>query len=163
MFDFSRSFRGVNTDFLKNFSDIFLISLTSDPSDFLLNHAVCNVSLPYILFFCTVYFFIYMVMAWQWVLSSCHMLHFSGIQNVKWWIIFNTLKMNLSNNIELSPNSNVMLKNVSVCNRIIVMTGNKQAYSTKTTMLLASEKLYLVSRLLYYGDEVSLKQTYYGI
>lgn len=55
-----------------------------------------------------------------------------------------------------------MLKNVSVCNRIIVMTGNKQAYSTKTTMLVASEKLYLVSRLLYYGDEVSLKQTYYA-
>ena len=72
-------------------------------------------------------------------------------------------KMNLSKNIELSPNSNVMLKNVSVCNRIVVMTGNKQAYSAKTTMLLASEKLYLVSRLLYYGDEVSLKQTYYGI
>jgi hypothetical protein len=30
--------------FLKNFSDIFLISPTSDPSDFLLNRAVCQVS-----------------------------------------------------------------------------------------------------------------------
>jgi len=47
--------------------------------------------------------------------------------------------MNLSKNIGLSPNSNVMLKNV--CNRIIVMTGNKQVYSTKTTMQFASEKL----------------------
>jgi hypothetical protein len=34
------SFRGVNTDFFFNFSDIFLISPTSDPSDFLLNRAV---------------------------------------------------------------------------------------------------------------------------
>ena len=40
MFDFSRTFRGVNTDFFFNFSDIFLISPTSDPSDFLLNRAV---------------------------------------------------------------------------------------------------------------------------
>ena len=40
MFDFSRTFRGVNTDFSFNFSDIFLISPTSDPSDFLLNRAV---------------------------------------------------------------------------------------------------------------------------
>jgi hypothetical protein len=39
--DFSRTFRGVNTDFFLNFSDIFLISPTSDPSDFLLNRAVC--------------------------------------------------------------------------------------------------------------------------
>jgi hypothetical protein len=36
----SRTFRGVNTDFFLNFSDIFLISPTSDPSDFLLNRAV---------------------------------------------------------------------------------------------------------------------------
>ena len=41
VFDFSRTFRGVNTDFFFfNFSDIFLISPTSDPSDFLLNRAV---------------------------------------------------------------------------------------------------------------------------
>jgi hypothetical protein len=40
VFDFSRIFRGVNTDFFFNFSDIFLISPTSDPSDFLLNRAV---------------------------------------------------------------------------------------------------------------------------
>ena len=40
VFDFSRTFRGVNTDFFLNFSDIFLISPTSDPSDFLLNRAV---------------------------------------------------------------------------------------------------------------------------
>ena len=40
MFDFSRTFRGVNTDFFFNFSDIFLLSPTSDPSDFLLNRAV---------------------------------------------------------------------------------------------------------------------------
>ena len=40
MFDFSQTFRGVNTDFFLNFSDILLISLTSDPSDFLLNRAV---------------------------------------------------------------------------------------------------------------------------
>ena len=40
MFDFSRTFRGVNTDIFLNFSDIFLISPTSDPSDFLLSHAV---------------------------------------------------------------------------------------------------------------------------
>ena len=40
MFDFSRTFRGVNTDFFFNFSDIFLISPTSDPSDLLLNRAV---------------------------------------------------------------------------------------------------------------------------
>ena len=40
MFDFSRTFRGVNTDFFFNFSDIFLISPTSDLSDFLLNRAV---------------------------------------------------------------------------------------------------------------------------
>ena len=62
------------------------------------------------------------------------------------------------------------------------MTGNKQTYSTKTTMLYINTCLrncnistfsmiynvhHLVSRLLYYGDEVvydiSLKQTYYGI
>ena len=40
VFDFSQTFRGVNTDFFFNFSDIFLISPTSDPSDFLLNRAV---------------------------------------------------------------------------------------------------------------------------
>ena len=40
MFDFSLTFRGVNTDFFFNFSDIFLISPTSDLSDFLLNRAV---------------------------------------------------------------------------------------------------------------------------
>ena len=40
MFYFSRTFRGVNTDFFFNFSDIFLISPTSDLSDFLLNRAV---------------------------------------------------------------------------------------------------------------------------
>ena len=40
MFDLSLTFRGVNTDFFFNFSDIFLISPTSDPSDFLLNRAV---------------------------------------------------------------------------------------------------------------------------
>jgi hypothetical protein len=40
VFDFSRTFRGVNTDFFFNFSDIFLISPTSDLSDFLLNRAV---------------------------------------------------------------------------------------------------------------------------
>ena len=40
MFDFSRTFRGVNTDFFFYFSDIFLISPTSDLSDFLLNRAV---------------------------------------------------------------------------------------------------------------------------
>ena len=44
MFDFSRTFRGVNTDFFFYFSDIFLISPTSDPSDFLLNRAVRAVS-----------------------------------------------------------------------------------------------------------------------
>ena len=50
MFDFSRTFRGVNTDFFFNFSDIFLISPTSDPSDFLLNRAVravyCHLHVP---------------------------------------------------------------------------------------------------------------------
>ena len=40
MFDFSRTFRSVNTDLFFNFSDIFLISPTSDSSDFLLNRAV---------------------------------------------------------------------------------------------------------------------------
>jgi hypothetical protein len=40
VFNFSRTFRGVNTDFCFNFSDIFLISPTSDLSDFLLNRAV---------------------------------------------------------------------------------------------------------------------------
>jgi hypothetical protein len=35
VFDFSRTFRGVNIDFFFNFSDIFLISPTSDLSDFL--------------------------------------------------------------------------------------------------------------------------------
>jgi hydroxymethylpyrimidine/phosphomethylpyrimidine kinase len=44
VFHFSRTFRGVNTDFFFNFSDIFLISPTSDPSDFLLNRAVRAVS-----------------------------------------------------------------------------------------------------------------------
>ena len=46
MFDFSRTLRGVNTDFFFNFSDIFLISPTSDPSDFLLNRAVRAVPEP---------------------------------------------------------------------------------------------------------------------
>ena len=40
MFDFSRTFRGVNTDFFFNFSGILLISPTSNPSDFLLDRAV---------------------------------------------------------------------------------------------------------------------------
>ena len=44
MFGFSRTFRGVNTDFFFNFSDIFLISPTSDLSGFLLNRAVRAVS-----------------------------------------------------------------------------------------------------------------------
>ena len=43
MFDFSWTFCGVNTDFFLNFSDIFLISQTLDPSVFLLNHAVRTV------------------------------------------------------------------------------------------------------------------------
>ena len=47
MFDFSRTFRSVNTDFFFNFSDILLISPTSDPSDFLLNRAVRAVYVPY--------------------------------------------------------------------------------------------------------------------
>ena len=47
MFDFSRTFRGVNTDFSFNFSDIFLISPTLDPSDFLLNRAVRAVTDPH--------------------------------------------------------------------------------------------------------------------
>jgi hypothetical protein len=47
VFDFSRTFHGVNTDFFFNFSDIFLISPTSDPSDFLLNRAVRAVLLFY--------------------------------------------------------------------------------------------------------------------
>ena len=45
MFHFSQIFRGVNTDFFFNFSDIFLISPTSDPSDFLLNLTVRAVSM----------------------------------------------------------------------------------------------------------------------
>ena len=40
MFDFSWAFRGVNTNFFFNFADIFLISPTSDQSDFLLKRAV---------------------------------------------------------------------------------------------------------------------------
>ena len=47
MFDFSRTFRGVNANLFFNFSDIFLISPTSDPSDFLLNRAVRAVSKIY--------------------------------------------------------------------------------------------------------------------
>jgi hypothetical protein len=43
MLDFSQTFHGVNTDFFFNFTDIFLVSLTSDHSDFLLEHAVRTV------------------------------------------------------------------------------------------------------------------------
>ena len=39
MFDFSRTFRGVNTAFFSNFTDIFVISPTSGQSDFLLKRA----------------------------------------------------------------------------------------------------------------------------
>ena len=53
MFDFSRTFRGVNTDFFFNFSNIFLISPTSDLSDFLLNRAVRAVSVIQFIANCT--------------------------------------------------------------------------------------------------------------
>jgi len=41
--DFLRGFRSVNTNFFFNFTDIFLISPTSDPSDFLPRRAVHTV------------------------------------------------------------------------------------------------------------------------
>jgi hypothetical protein len=65
VFDFSQTFRGVNTDFLKNFSDIFLISPTSDLSDFLLN---CAVRTVYAWFYCWKYRFIIIM------LISCHLI-----------------------------------------------------------------------------------------
>ena len=46
MFDFSRTFRGVNTAFFSNFTDIFVISPTSGQSDFLLKRAGRAVGTP---------------------------------------------------------------------------------------------------------------------
>jgi len=51
MFDFYQTFRGVNTDFFQNFTDIFLISPTSDPSDFLLKRAMRTVDTNLVLRF----------------------------------------------------------------------------------------------------------------
>jgi hypothetical protein len=53
VFDFSLTFRGVNNNFFFNFSDIFLISPTSDPSDFLLNRAVLD--FPLCIHLCNAY------------------------------------------------------------------------------------------------------------